>query len=80
MDEHEKLKKLYAEAEKDEIYRVWKKSRDYFTEAFQSFVNQQPLEVRNFLWGYAETGCMMLQRIVNIACEKMEFSDIGDKK
>ena len=34
---------------------------------------EQPDEIKNVLLGYADCGRMMMQRIINIACETMEF-------
>ena len=73
MTEAENCKRLYALAEKDMIYTTWKQSYDGFADRFYTYANKQDEAVRNFLCGYAESGWLMMQRIVNIACKEMEF-------
>lgn len=64
---------LYSIAEKDMIYQTWAKSYEACREDFTRFANRQPEDVRNFLYGYAECGRLMYQRMVNLACEHMIF-------
>ena len=64
---------LFQLAEKDEIYQVWAKSFEDCREAFIAFANTQPPDIRNMLYGYADCGRMMMQRMVNLACENMVF-------
>ena len=75
MDSSERQKKLYKLAEEDKIYMVWKNSFELFYADFQTYAKSQPDEIRNVLFGYADVGRMMMQKMVNIACEKMEFID-----
>lgn len=63
-----KLQKL---AEEDEIYQVWAKSYRDCKEAFAQFAACQPEDIRNMLYGYAECGRLMQQRLVNLACKNM---------
>ena len=60
-------------AAQDNIYCLWKKSYQESAEAFAEFADRQPEEIRNILWTYAESGRLMQQRKVNLACEYMEF-------
>ena len=67
-----KVQKL---AEGDEIYQVWAKSYGDCKDAFAQFVSCQPEDIRNILYGYAECGRLMQQRLVNLACENMIFPE-----
>lgn len=69
----EKMDRLNQIAERDYAYTVWKNCREEFTQAFHAFADSQPEEIRNMLLGYASAGDMMSQRILNIACEHMDF-------
>ena len=73
MENKSKTERLYALAEQDPIYNVWRKGYEDSISSFKAFAQEQPEDVQNFLCGYADCGRMMLQRIVNIACETMEF-------
>ena len=73
MDNTNKTERLYALAEQDHIYNVWKKCYEDSSPSFKAFVQEQPDEIKNVLLGYADCGRMMMQRIINIACETMEF-------
>lgn len=68
----EKLQFVEALALQDEIYQVWKKSREQFEADFTAYANAQPEEVRNMLWGFAGSGEMMNQRKVVLACEHLQ--------
>ena len=57
------------------IYQVWANSFVACQEAFAAFASTQPEDVRNMLYGYADCGRMMQQRLVNLACEQMRFPD-----
>lgn len=73
MENRDKQDRLYAIAEQDSIYQVWKNSYENSIPSFKQFANTQPEEVQNVLFGYADAGRMMMQRMINIACDKMEF-------
>lgn len=73
MECSKKMDRLNKIAQDDEIYNIWKNSREEYIKAFEEFANQQPDEIKNMLWGYAEGGLMMMQRKVYLACEEMEF-------
>ena len=73
MNSKENREKLYALAEQDNIYMVWKNTFEDCASPFKEFAGEQPDEVRKFLWGYAEGGRLMMQRIINLACDQMEF-------
>lgn len=72
-EELSRLKRLENLARADEIYNVWYKSRLEFAEQFQQYADAQPQAVRNMLWGYACSGEMLLQRMINLACENMDY-------
>ena len=73
MEFRSKEEKLYTIAEQDHIYNVWKKCYEDSSPSFKAFVQEQPDEIKNILLGYADCGRMMMQRIINIACETMGF-------
>ena len=62
-------------ARKDLIYLTWQRSFEDFREAFEKFAADQPADIRNMLYGYADCGRMAQQRLVNLACEHMTFHD-----
>ena len=65
--------KLDALAKQDEIYLMWKHSFADCADAFREYADTQPEDIRNMLWGYAECGRLMQQRLVNLACKYMDF-------
>ncbi len=75
MDRRNRHAKLYALAEEDEIYLMWKKTFELCMRDFHDYAEGIPQEIRSILFGYADAGRMMMQKLVNIACEKMEFID-----
>jgi len=79
MNSRSKGKKLYSLAAQDAIYNVWKNCYEDCNQPFQAYVNKQPEEIQNILRGYADCGRMMMQRIINIACDNMEFIENGEE-
>ena len=71
----QKQKRLLTIAQEDRIYCTWEKSFESYRDTFIHFADTQPEEIRSFLYGYAECGRMMMQRMVNLACKCMEFPD-----
>ena len=71
----QRLTQLLALAAKDSIYHVWESSYEDCREGFTAFANTQPEEIRNMLYGYADCGQMMMQRMVNLACDHMIFPE-----
>ena len=74
MDWTEKQEHLYKLAESDEIYNVWKNSYHEAEMQFREYADSQQEEIRQILWQYAESGKMMYQRLVNLACIYMEYA------
>ena len=72
--------RLMEIAEDDLSYQCWYTSHREFAEAFQSFADRQPQEIRDILWGYAESGRLMNQRLVNLACIYMDFPESPDNR
>lgn len=60
-------------AQSDRAYLVWKLSYETTASEFEAYANQQPDNVRQMLWAYAESGRLMNQRLANLACENMRF-------
>ena len=79
MKESERTKHLWALAEKDDIYSVWKTTFEMCERPFQEYAESCPEEIQRILYGYADGGRMMCQRVVNLACKHMDFLD-EDKK
>ena len=71
--EFKRMNLLNQIADADEVYNIWRKSREEFAEWFEAYADTQPEEIRNMLWGYAGAGEMMWQRKCNLACEHMVF-------
>ena len=71
----ERQKKLEQLAQADVSFCLWKNSYLQYAKEFEIFANSQPEYIRNILWGYAERGRIMYQRMVNLACEKMIFPE-----
>ena len=77
MDERvsQRQQKIYDIAETDLIYRIWSHTFEECRDAFAEFANSQPPEVRSILYGYADSGRMAQQRLLNLACKHMVFPD-----
>ena len=71
----EKRTRLQTVASEDEIYCMWRKCLCSSEAAFREYADSQPEEIRNVLWQYAESGRMMQQRLVNLACMYMDFPE-----
>ena len=71
--EQNRLEELLRIAEEDGIFQVWSQSYEDCRESFYRFAASQPEEIRNMLYGYADCGRMMMQRMINLACEYMIF-------
>lgn len=75
MDWEEKQLRLQKKARQDGIYRLWQDVFLSSQEDFREIADHQPDEVRKILWQYAESGRLMQQRLVNLACMYMDFSE-----
>lgn len=75
MKESVRMERLQQLAQQDSIYQVWEKSYYEFSSKFHRIVRWCPKRIRNILFGYAESGRLMMQRMTNLACEHMEFPD-----
>ena len=71
----DRIKRLRQIAEEDRIYQIWEKNYEESSQKFHKFARWCPKKVRQFLYGYAEGGRLMMQRAMNIACEQMVFPD-----
>ena len=74
MNEHERFEILQQIAKQDDIVILRQKTRETLAPQFEAFANTQPQEIRNILWGYAESGRLVYQRMVNLACLHMDFA------
>lgn len=75
MDSTDRLKILLDLAKSDSIYQLWKDCYSASKSDFEAFANAQPEHIRSFLWGYAESGRLIYQRLANIACKHMVFPE-----
>ena len=67
--------RIYKIAQTDLSYQVWSHTFQECQDAFTNFADNQPQEIRSILYGYAGSGRMMQQRLLNLACEHMHFPD-----
>ena len=70
-----RIQRLRQIAEDDRIYQIWEKNYAESSQKFHKFAKWCPKKIRQFLYGYAESGRLMMQRAMNIACEQMVFPD-----
>ena len=75
MDWLEKQLRLQQQARSDEIYSQWNKDFQSARDAFREYADSQPEEIRQILWQYADSGRLMYQRLVTLACMHMDFPD-----
>ena len=68
----ENLRIVNKLAEEDRDYQLMERDRRIFEKQFVEYADRQPLEIRNFLYGYADLGVMMGSRKLMLACEHME--------
>lgn len=78
MDSTDRLKILLDLAKCDSIYQLWTDCYRASKSDFEAFANAQPEHIRSFLWGYAESGRLIYQRLANIACKHMVFLEETD--
>lgn len=71
----QRLRRLHALAQEDATYQMWKRGYEECEGDFETFANGQPERIRNVLYGYADHGRIMMQRLVNLACKHMKFPD-----
>ena len=79
MTNMERLTKLYELGEQDSIYCGFKGDYEDNRKAFRAFATAQDEQTRNFLFAYAESGRLMLQRLCFLACTCMEFPEEKDQ-
>ncbi len=77
MDTSQKLDRLYAIAETDDIYLTWKHTYEECTQLLKRYADTQPFYAT--ILAYTEAGRMMAQRVALLACEHMEFSEDAEE-
>ena len=75
MKESIRMQRLQQLAKQDSVYQIWEKSYQEFSNKFHKLARWCPKSIRNILYGYAECGRLMMQRMTNLACSHMEFPD-----
>ena len=73
MNVFEKQSRIQHIAQKDFSYNAWHRIFEESEKEFEAFANSQPEAIRTILWSYAQSSRMMNQRLLNIACEHMDF-------
>ena len=73
MDTFEKQAHIQNIAEDDFSYNAWYRIFIESEKAFTDYANRQSEDIRTILWSYTQSGRMMNQRLLNIACEHMMF-------
>jgi len=73
MNGFEKQKQIQRIAEEDFSYTVWRSIFEESEKPFAHYADNQTEEIRAVLWSYAYACRMMNQRLLNLACEHMEF-------
>lgn len=80
MDWIAKQRRIYVLAEDDDAYVIWKTMYLRVQKEFEEFAATQPAQIQDVLRCYAECGRIMNQRLLNLACMHMEFSDEAQEK
>ena len=75
MNDIERQQKLLNLAENDSIYQLWSLCYAENQAIFEEFANTQPEHILNVLWGYAESGRLIYQRLMNLAWSHMMFPE-----
>ena len=75
MKDRVRRQRLQEMAQQDAVYQAWVYSYRDSADRFHAFAKQCPEEVSSFLYGYAEGGRLMMQKMLNLACEHMQFPD-----
>lgn len=75
MTKEEKWRQLESLAFQDETYLKWKQKYNQSAVRFGRFIRWCPPSIRNFLYDYADSGRLMMQRMAGIALENMEFRE-----
>ena len=70
-----KQTKLMEIAARDRVYKVWLGAFAEAKEEFTIYMDQQPPEVQQILCAALGTCEMLNQRLIDLACMNMEFTD-----
>ena len=71
----DKLRKIEALSRQEPGYQAWCAMLQETEEAFDAFARQQPEEIQDMLYDYAEICQRIAQRKLNAACRYMDFLD-----
>lgn len=75
MRDTENRKRLMEIVKQDDIYQFWLHCYGESAKAFDAIIQKYPPEEQNILRNHENTLEMLYQKIVLIACDKMEFID-----
>lgn len=70
----QRMEKLYTIAQEDEAFLFWQQIYEQNEKAFEEAMKHTPKKRREIILSYAEGGRTMMQRLMNIACENMDFT------
>ena len=71
----QRMEKLYAIAQEDEVFLFWQQMYRQSEKSFEEVMKHTSKKRREIILSYAEGGRTMMQRLMNIACENMDFVD-----
>lgn len=70
----QRLEKLYAIAQEDAAFLFWQQMYQQSEKAFEEAMKHTSKKRREVILSYTEGGRTMMQRLMNIACENMDFT------
>lgn len=70
----QRMEKLYAIAQEDEAFLFWQQMYKQSEKAFEEAMKHTSKKRREIILSYVEGGRTMMQRLMNIACENMDFT------
>lgn len=76
----ERQRKVIKLAEEQLTYQIWSDLQEKTKRDFDDFLLQQTEDVQSMLLSYAGSCLMTGQRLLNIACEYMDFIDPSLRK
>lgn len=75
MDEKEKMQKVEALADQDELYQYMMEKLRIYQEELDSACAEMPSETRNLIWDFIMLSEDMSTRKLRLACRNMEFRE-----
>lgn len=76
----ERQNKIIKLAQQQHTYQIWSELQEKTKQDFDDYLRQQPPDVQSTLLSYVDSCLMVGQRLLNIACEYMDFIDPSLRK